>query len=238
MSLSPNVDDDLCGSPPVVSPNTAPVVLEIDQRPRRISAPAGAVVIMTDDASTRTIVQAKPGEIVQIGGAPTSFKARVPRSRKKNPRTCSGAFSFSDTIDAPAYYPREPTVLIARKVKRGNAANIWQIALGNVKTGVVSCAECQSETCESITNKEGTIKILPNTRWACITKLGKVGARLWDQVPGPRKRRRTSKVDAFVESSRAKAKDGLAIPFHELYSLDANAVRSRLSKLEASRLPP
>lgn len=236
MSLSPNVDD--VEMQPACTPNTAPVILEMKPRRQPIRAPAGAVLIVTDDGSTRTIIHAKAGEIMQIEGTPSSFQARVRKSSSNKRRACVGAFSFSDTIDAAQYFEREPMILIARKVKRGSAENVWQIAHGNARTGGIACAACRSETCESITNKKGIIKVLPNTRWACITKFGKVGARVWNQDSGSRKRRRTSKVDAFVESSRAKAKDGLGIPFHELYSLDANAVRSRLSKLEASRLPP
>lgn len=204
----------------------APVVLEMSPK-RVINAPHGAVVVMTDAAGTRTIVQAGPGHVVNVNGDPTSFRARVPAK----PRPCAGAFSFSDDIDAPRYYQREPLVLIARKVRRGAAANIWQVALGNSKMGTIACAACQSEQCESITNKSGTIKVLPNTRWACITRLGKVGARLWDDQHGQRKRRRTSRLDRFVEKSKANAKEGLGIPFDELYKLNADAVKAKLERV-------
>ena len=179
---------------------------------------------MTDAAGTRTIVQARPGESVNVNGKPTSFRARVPAK----PRPCAGAYSFTDDIDAPRYYQREPLVLIARKVRRGAAANIWQVGLGNAKTGTIVCAACQSDQCESITNKSKTIKVLPNTRWACITRLGKVGARLWDDQQDQRKRRRTSRLDRFVEKSKANAKEGLGIPFDELYKLNADAVKAKL----------
>ena len=223
MSLSPNVEDWI---PPTTSPNTAPVVLEMSPT-RSVDAPYGAVVVMTDATATRTIIQARPGDVVRINGEPTSFKARVPAK----PKPCAGAFSFSDDIDAPKYYQREPLVLIARKIRRGAAANIWQVALGSAKTGKIVCAACQSETCESIVNKSGIIKVLPNTRWACITRLGKVGARLWDEAHDQRKRRRKSKLDQFVEKSKANAKAGISVPFDELYSLNADAVKAKLKRI-------
>lgn len=179
----------------------------------------GGMAVLTTTQNIRKMVRCNPGYSTTVTDCCTAVKY-FPAKRAR----CTGILRASITSKlAIEYATREQMYIVAKRTSHKRVKGWWMVMHMNAKTKQVSCPACGSSHSE---------KQAANQSWVRVAASGDIV-----KLPSVKEQKLSSKLASFLSESKVRARRGLKPRFEQLYSLDPNVLRAKLTSLKPPTSP-